>query len=336
MRLRLLLPAVSIFAAACTPPEEGALTDTKAYVTTNIDGFVAASTALCAAAPAPDADGWNATADAAAVATMKTEWKKARIAYERVEGSIAVLFPELDAATDERYDGFLENDTDTNLFDDQVVTGVHGIERILWSDSIPTSVVEFEEGLGTKYVAAAFPKTEAEARDFKEKLCAKLVADATTMKNDYAPLALDTSAAFRGVIGSMEEQLEKTTFAATGEEESRYARHTLADMRANLEGARATYDAFRPWVQSKGQGDLDKKISDGLARVKAAFDAVSGEALPTPPTTWSSVNPSEADRETEFGKLFTLVENETKTEGDALVANMLKVAESLGIPSLPE
>ena len=55
---------------------------------------------------------------------MRSEWKKARLACERVEGSIAVLFPEFDESTDQRYDGLLENATDTNLFDDEVVTGV--------------------------------------------------------------------------------------------------------------------------------------------------------------------------------------------------------------------
>lgn len=325
-----------VFLSACAPPDQIALTDSKKYVDTNIEALVAASTALCAAAPAPSANGWNASSHAAAVTTMRAEWKKARIAYERVEGSIAVLFPELDESTDQRYDGFLENASDSNLFDDEVVTGIHGIERILFSDQITAEVRTFEEGLGSKYVAAAFPANEAQARDFKEKLCAKLVADVGSLKTQYQPLALDTASAFRGVIGSMEEQFEKTTFAATGEEESRYAKHTLADMRANLEGATATYESFRPWLQAKGETQLDKDIVAGLARVKAGFDAVQGDALPTPPATWSSVNPSAADRETPFGKLYTLVETETKTTGDAVVAKMTKAADVLGIPALPE
>ena len=321
--------------AACAPPDQQALLDTKTYVDTNLDALVSASTALCVAAPAPAAAGWNPTTHAAAVTTMRAEWKKARVSYERVEGSIAVLFPELDESTDQRYDGFLENATDTNLFDGEVVTGVHGIERILFADQITAEVRTFEEGLGSKYVAAAFPANEAQARDFKEKLCAKLVADVKTLQTQYQPLALDTASAFRGIIGSMEEQLEKTTFAATGEEESRYAHHTLADMRANLEGAAATYEAFRPWLQGKGETALDQEIVTGLARVKAGFSVVTGDALPTPPRTWSSVNPSAADRRTPFGKLYTLVETETATTGTSLVASMGKAADALGIPALP-
>jgi iron uptake system component EfeO len=334
--MRSLVFSALVVLSACTPPDQLALTESKKYVETNLDGLLAASTALCAAAPAPATNGWNATTHAAAVTTMRAEWKKARIAYERVEGSIAVLFPELDESTDQRYDGFLENATDTNLFDDEVVTGVHGIERILFADQITAEVKTFEEGLGSKYVAAAFPSNEAQARDFKDKLCAKLVTDVTNLKTQYQPLALDTASAFRGVIGSMEEQLEKTTFAATGEEESRYARHTLADMRANLEGATATYESFRPWLQAKGETTLDTEIVVGLSRVKVAFDAVQGEALPTPPATWSSVNPSAADRQTPFGKLYTVVETETALTGDSVVARMGKAADVLGIPSLPE
>ncbi len=321
--------------AGCAPPDQQALLETKTYVDTNLGALVTASTALCAAAPAGATNGWNPTTHAAAVTTMREEWKKARVSYERVEGSIAVLFPEIDESTDQRYDGFLENATDTNLFDGEVVTGVHAIERILFADQITAEVKTFEEGLGSKYVAAAFPANEAQARDFKEKLCAKLVADVKTLETQYQPLALDTAAAFRGVIGSMQEQLEKTTFAATGEEESRYARHTLADMRANLEGATATYEAFRPWLQAKGQTALDQEIVTGLARVKAGFSVVTGDALPTPPSTWSSVNPSAADRQTPFGKLYALVETETATTGTSLVASMGKAADALGIPALP-
>lgn len=333
MRSSLAVLVASSSFLACAPPEQHALEETKGYVSTNLDALVGAAEALCAAAPT---GAWNVSTHGDEVATMRTQWKKARVAYERVEGSIAVLFPELDVATDERYDGFLENATDTELFDDRGVTGVHAIERILFSDVIPPEVIAFEEGLGARYQPAAFPASDADAVAFKSKLCAKLVADTKTMRDDYRPLALDTAAAFRGVIGSMEEQLEKATFASTGEEESRYAQHTLADMRANLEGAENTYEAFRPWLQVKGQTALDAKIRAGLARVKAAYDAAPGDSLPRPPATWSSVSPSEADRQTPFGRLFTLIETEAATTGDALVSSMLEAADALGVPPLPE
>lgn len=325
-------------AAACgVPPERQALLDSKSFVQTNLDGLVTSSTALCAAAPAPRSTGWGASTDAAALTAMRAQWKLARSHYERVEGAIAVLFPELDASTDERYDGFLEHAGDANLFDGEGVTGIHAIERVLWSDQVPAPVRQFEEGLGSRYVAAAFPENEAEARDFKEKLCARLVTDVTSMRDQFKPLALDTASAFRGVVGSMKEQLEKTTRAATGEEESRYAQYTLADMRANLEGATATFEAFRPWLQSKGRGAADDAVRAGLARVQAAYAELQGDALPAPPATWSSVSPSEADRQTPFGRLFTLLEHEMDPKRDgSLVKAMNDAADALGIPQLPE
>ena len=51
-----------------------------------------------------------------------------------------------------------------------------------------------------------------------------------------------------------EEQLEKVNLASSAEEESRYSQHTLGDMRANLDGARRTYDLFAPWLRSVPNG----------------------------------------------------------------------------------
>src|SRR6202007_681278 len=102
-------------------------------------------------------------------------------------------------------------------FDDQGVTGIHGIERILWSDSIPQRVLTFESMLDG-YKAAAFPTSQQEASDFKDKLCKRLVDDVETMRSQFAPLALDTQTAYRGIIGSMNEQIEKATLPAGGGE----------------------------------------------------------------------------------------------------------------------
>ena len=140
----LLLAAVAALPACSGDDNEKLVTDAeyqdqavlsvKTFIQQNLDAFAAAAVALQAAAPAPDADGWSAAADAAAVDAMKAEWKKARQAYEHVEGAIAVVFPDLDVSTDAHYDAFIEAAPDADLFDDTGVTGVHAIERILWSD----------------------------------------------------------------------------------------------------------------------------------------------------------------------------------------------------------
>ncbi len=126
----------------------------------------------------------SAATDAPAILELKTSWKRARIAYEHIEGAIAVLFPELDVSTDERYDGFVAEAVDEDLFDDQGVTGIHAIERILWSDAIPGPGLQFEQALpGNAYRAARFPGSRAEAQAFKDKLCGRLLADVTTMRD---------------------------------------------------------------------------------------------------------------------------------------------------------
>jgi iron uptake system component EfeO len=334
---RPLVVLLALTALACgAPPEQQALLDVKTYIQKNLDGLAVSAQALCDAAPTPTGRGWNAQMDKAAIDSMKATWKKARPEYERVEGAIAVLFPEVDASIDERYDGFLEGTTDTNLFDDEVVTGNHAIERILWSDSTPQRVIDFEKTLGSKYVAARFPGTEAEARDFKDKLCARWARETKQMANDFAPLALDPAAAFRGVIGSMQEQVEKVEKAATGEEESRYAQFTLADMKANLEGAKTTYAAFKPWLVSKGASPRDQRIEAAFAEVEAEYAKTTGDALPMVPATWSSLTPSMADLATPFGRLFTVVRKaaDDKTAG-TLASELGAAADTMGIPQLP-
>ncbi|MCB9549465.1 MAG: EfeM/EfeO family lipoprotein [Myxococcales bacterium] len=322
--------------AADPAPEAAATLAVKADIDDQLAALHAAAVALQAAAPAPDDDGWNATDDAAAVAAMRAEWRKARVAYERIEGAIAVLFPELDAATDERYDGFIEGGADDDLFDADGVTGVHAVERILWADAHPAHVVAFEAGLPA-YAPAAFPANRAEAEAFKSALAQRLVDDTAAMRDDFAPLALDAAAAFRGVIGSLAEQAEKIGLASTGEDESRYAQHTLADMRANLAGSEATYAHFRGWIRAEGGDDLDADIIARLAALRAALDALPGDALPPVPAGFDADAPSAEHLATPYGQLFALVAAEADPDRPgSLVAQMSAAADLIGIPQIPE
>jgi iron uptake system component EfeO len=308
----------------------------KSYITAEIGKLVTASKAIHDGAPAPDADGWNDTADAAAVTSMKTQWKAARIAYEHVEGAIAVLFPDLDASTDERYDGFIETAPDNNLFDGEGVTGIHAIERVLWAGKAPASVVTFESDL-TGYKAAAFPASMAEATAFRDGLSMRLVTDVQSMQTMFASATLDTPAAFRGVIGSLGEQIEKMDLAAEGQEESRYAQHTLADMRANLDGGKTTYNAFRNWVKTTANGaQLDTDILAGFDRVNALYTAVSGEALPPVPAGFDPAAPTPTQLATPYGMIWDGLSTESDgTVPASLVSKMTAAADALGIAQLP-
>jgi iron uptake system component EfeO len=340
---RALCCACVVTLAACGGPvtaqptaKEQALATVKRDLQGHLDALTTASAALCAAAPAGRSTGWDSAADRPAIDAMKAQWKSARFEYESIEGAIAALFPELDVATDARYDGFLETATDTNLFDDQTVTGMHALERILWSDSIPPEVVTFEQGaLGPRYQPARFPQTLAEAQDFKGKLCARLVTDCARMRTDFAGLTLDAASAYRGAIASMAEQVEKVKNASLGSEESRYAQTTLADLRANLSAGKETSAAFKAWLLEAQGSALDSGIAAAFARLDAAYALNAGDAIPRPPATWSETAPSAADLATPFGKLYTAVnaEADEKREG-SLVHAMGAAADLLNIPHL--
>jgi len=314
-------------------------TGMQSAIAVEIDAWLASSKSLCEAAPTPQGRGWDAKLDADAIAAMKAAWGKARTSYEHIEGAVAPLFPELDAATDARYDDFLSelgDKGDANLFDDQGVTGMHGIERILFSDSTPTEVTDFEKPL-LGYVAAAYPATEAEAASFKGKLCGQLVVDITSLRDQWKTAKLDIGAAFQGLISLMNEQHEKVNKASTGQEESRYSRHTLGDLHANLQGTETIYALFQPWIQSKDGGAAsDKGITAGFKELHVAYDANPGDTIPSPPATWSAT-PSEADLATPFGKLFQAVTVAVDPMRDgSVVFEMNEAAGVVGLPGFTE
>jgi iron uptake system component EfeO len=286
-----------------------------------------ASSDLCAAAPT--GSGWDATADATSLANMKTAWKSARSAYERTEGVIAPLFPDTDYAIDARYDDYmldLAGAGDPDPFDGEGVTGMHGIERILWAPEIPSLVVDFEETL-QGYAPAAWPATEPEVSGFQTGLCQQLVTDVDALEAAWGPTQIHINIAFQGLISLMNEQREKVVKAASDEEESRYSQRTMADIRDNLEGTRLIYALFRDYVRSKENGaTLDANIIAGFDALDVAYGLVDGDAFPLPPATWSSENPSPADLATPFGQLYQSVDDAADPNNEASVVNQMNLA----------
>jgi iron uptake system component EfeO len=263
---------------------------------------------------------------------MKAAWKKARTAYERIEGAIAPIFPDTDAAIDERYDGFMEKlgaAGDPNLFDAQGVRGMHGIERILFHDTTPANVKQAEAAI-PGYRPAAYPATAAEADDFKTKLCEQLVADVTALEAQWRDVGLDLPGAFQGLVDLMSEQREKVNNASAGFEESRYAQVTMADLRNNFAGTTAAWELFHEWLDTKSGGAaLHQRLDAGFAELQAAYDAVPGEAIPAPPATWSAELPSAADLETDFGRLYTKVRQATDASIEGSIVDGLNDAGAL-------
>ncbi|HVU03738.1 MAG TPA: imelysin family protein [Polyangiaceae bacterium] len=305
---------------------------------TDIQALHAAAEDMAKAAPAPSGRGWDATEDATAIDDLTKAWLRARSAYERTEGAIAPLFPDIDRAIDERYEGFLEalgSAGDPNLFDDQGVTGMHAIERIVFAKTTPQKVIDTEATL-PGYVAAAWPSTEQEAADFKTKLCARLVTDTETLLDQWRPARADIALAYQGLVDLMAEQAEKVNKAASEEEESRYSERTMADIRDNLAGTKKIYAIFRPWLLSKAEGDaIDADVEKSFDDLGAAYDAVPGDAFPELPATWSSENPSTEDLATPFGVLFTAVHHavDPQVKGST-VEGMGRAADALGLSRL--
>lgn len=321
MRVLLL---VALCACDRTPPRDQAIADVKRVITRDVDALVVAVRALREAAPERAWDG-----DHEALPRMRERWTEARDAYERIEGAIATLFAQIDRSVDGRYDAFVQLEADDDLFDGEGVTGMHAVERILWADAHPAETVRFESAL-SGYVPARFPASDAEARAFRDGLLARLVSDCEQMQRELGPLALDPAAAFRGVMGSIEEQVEKVMLSATGEDESRYSRRTLADMRANLVGGRAIFGALEPWLKSvEGEAEATR-IHASFDELEAAYDVLEGEALPPVPSGW---NPDEPD-ESSYGRLFILVSRHADPEADGAFSAMRAAAGKLQIAVL--
>ncbi len=305
-------------------------------ISVELQTLIDASTELQAAAPT--GHGWDATTDATAIAAMKTAWQKARVAYEHVEGATAPIFADEDFTMDARYDDYmtaLAPTGDQDLFDDQGATGMHSIERILYAPTTRQEVIDFEAQL-PGYKASAWPTNATEADEFKTKLCARLIADAQKLHDEWTPANIDIGLAFQGLIGLMNEQKEKVNLAATGEEESRYSNITLFDLHNNLAGTKTIYAIFQPWVLSKG-GDQDDMIESGFAHLDALYNGTTGDALPAVPTDWSSDAPTPTDLASPFGKMWAGVHEAVDPTADgSVVFEMNEVAVELGFPEFVE
>ena len=303
----------------------------------DLDALVVAARNLQAAAPTR---AWNATRDAFAIDDMREAWKRTRVAYEHVEGATAPLFGDLDARLDARYDDFLAElgpGGDTNLFDASGVTGMHGIERILFAPTIRVEVIAFESDL-PGYQEARFPQTDDEAIAFKTMLVQKLIEDATSLRNQWQPAAIDIGAAYQGLVGLMNEQAEKVNLAATGEEESRYANITLFDLRNNLDGTQKIYQLFRDWIHSKPDGnEPDAAIVSRLAALESLYVSLLASGFPPVPDDWSSDAPTPANLATPFGMLWKAVHDAVDPSASgSIVFEMNRIAVLLGFPQFVE
>jgi iron uptake system component EfeO len=306
----------------------------------DLDALVTSAKALQAAAPDHP---WDATDPA--VPKMEAAWIDARHAYEHVEGATAPVFPDIDISIDGRVEDFGPGTgtgtlaATSDMFTAYGMSGLHAVERILYASVTPPAVVTYEDGLGYA-PPQAYPKTQQDADDFKNKLCAKIVTDATKLLDGWQPAMIDVGSAFGGLTSLMNEQKEKVTKAGLDQEESRYSQRTMDDLRQNLSGTTIIYAVFSPWIRSKtGGAEVDARVDASFAALKTIYDSAqyAGNAFPPAPTEWSDLDPSAADLMTPFGQLYTAVSAAVDaTKPDSAVSEMNDAAVLCGLPTFTE
>jgi len=113
---------------------------------------------------------------------------------------------------------------------------------------------------------------------------------------------------YGGLTSLVAEQKGELDDAAAGAEESRYSQRAMENLRDNLEGIESIYGLFRDWLASKPEGsDVDAHIEAAIADIRAIYDTVNGDDLPSAPADWNDASPSSQDLMTAFGRLFTAV-----------------------------
>jgi iron uptake system component EfeO len=335
------LALLAVFPAACgnEGKSEGELkTDIVSsmhqLMLTELQALYQAALDLQSAAPPAFSPGWDPSKDSgAAIDAMKEAWSRTRLHWERAEGPVAPMFSDLDAAIDSRYDQMLAAlpAGDSDAFDAQGIVGMHAIERILYAPG-PMTVANDEMNLANS-LPAAWPTSDAQAAEFKNGICQRLVADMQSLLNQWQTKTIDLSTVFTGLTGLISSQAEKVGLAAMDHEESRYSQTTMADLRSNLAGARAVYDLFGPWLATKPYGTtLDMSALAAFDRLQQQYDSVAGDAIPDPPPMWTNP-PSPAQAGTPFAMLFTAVTDEADaTRSGSAVDTMNQIARALGLP----
>jgi iron uptake system component EfeO len=342
--LAVLIPSLGSSLAACTDKTDA---DYRADVVVSIhdsiaedlDALVQSARDLQAASPSR---AWNEAADAMAITNMRDAWKRTRTAYEHIEGAVVSLFPGIDTSLDARYDESLAKlgaIGDQDLFDARGVTGMHGIERILFAPVIRPEVIAFESAL-PGYKPAAYPATDDEAIQFKTVLVQLLIDKASALRKQWNPAVIDIGTAYRGLVGLMHEAKEKVNLAATGEEESRYANITLFDLRNNLDGTKKVYALFREWIRSKAAGaEYDSSLQQRFDELATLYATVTSDSLPAAPEDWPRApdSPTSINLATPYGELWQRVHESVDPDSDgSVVFQMNHIADLLGLPQFVE
>jgi iron uptake system component EfeO len=194
-----------------------------------------------------------AAVEAGDVAQAKARYAAARPSYETIE-PVAESFGDLDPLIDARAGDPLPPGATWG--------GFHRIEQALWQDGTTSGMAP---------------------------VARRLLADVTTLRAKVAKVSLEPAMIANGAVALLDE-VSKTKI--TGEEE-RYSHLDLVDLRANVDGSKAAFEALKPMVSAR-QPALATEIEARVAAVDAvlarhrsgtgAYDYVSYRTLTTADT----------------------------------------------------
>jgi hypothetical protein len=203
---------------------------------------------------------------------------------------------------------------------------------VIFADETPDAVVAFEQALAG-YEAAAHPTTEGRAVAARE-LAAGVLADCEAMQADLTSKNIDAKAAYPGAFDFLLQQHAKVLVGGTGQDISRYAKHTLADMRANFHGQREVYSAFSLWVRSKEDGvQIDVDVMRGLDDLEELYESTAGDALPPVPAGFNPASPSPSQLDSDpYGRLFAKLGRDASKEASSLTTKLNAAAKVLELP----
>src|SRR5262249_5528864 len=159
------------------------------------------------------------------------------------------------------------------------------------------------------------------------QLVQRLIDDAEALATGWRPDDIDIGAAYHGLVDLMIEQRDKVDRAVTGEEESRYANVTMADLRNNLTGTHRVYDLFRDWIRSKASGaeSSDQQVVKKLSALMDVYLLTTSDSLPDVPPGWNSSDPTPESLDTPFGALWQQISDSVDPHNsDSVVHEMTR------------
>ncbi len=324
---RIVLSLVAALALGCggeDPPAPSVADGLKATIGTMLRRFSESLVTL--RARAPRGREWQPSgADADAVKAMRAAWLDAHAAFVGLAGPVGELFPEQIPGLDRRWDVQLTDlgvDPDFMPFDERGVTGLHAIERILWSDQISSAVSSYEmTRLG--YRTPRFPGTAEEADAFVASLAGAVAQVGLEVNQQFSRLTPDAALGAAGISRLLANSFLKVDLGyVAGSEDSRYSGTTMLDLRSELAAARAIWNVLRDGLSRRGAASEKLGgVDAGLARWTALLDEVKSKDFPVAPNLWDPGTPSPEHALTPYGMLFVGLRRElNKARPDSLVS----------------